>query len=104
MLRARRRGLRMPNSGQNREARRLKGVNVAIQNKTPQLNRVLRSLFNSQSTVRASDAEGHVRNNMLITSGACLLQCVGWLSRLLLPRSQLRQRFSSVYDSAPHEV
>src|ERR1700722_328757 len=38
-----------------------------------------RSLLNSQSTVRAPDAEGHVRNTMLITSGACLLQCLGWL-------------------------
>ena len=50
------------------------------QNKTPQtrmshgtLSRTAlpRSLLNSQFTVRAPDAEGHVRNNVLITSGAC---------------------------------
>src|ERR1700722_8344321 len=46
-----------------------------------------RSLLNSQSTVRAPDAEGHIRNNVLVTFESCTFQCVCRLRRLLLPLS-----------------
>jgi hypothetical protein len=99
VLGARHRSLRMPTSGHNRETKRLRGVTVTLQNKTPQthmshgtLSRTAlpRSLLKSQSTVRAPDGEGHVRNNSLVTCETCSLQCVGRLSRRLLPSPQLR--------------